>query len=134
LSTSELLNFEPWLKITFHETGGFTALIVLVRIGHEIVTPVSSTYVHMIGDELSWPEFSGLMARSGCRWDGVVLFPETEGGRGPIADTLARIRLRDTEARIAGDRIHINDGHFFDIWGRRMKVEETLSEALKTRQ
>jgi hypothetical protein len=27
--------------------------------------------------------------------------------------------------RLGEDRIHINEGHFFDVWGRRMRVEET---------
>ncbi len=134
MSTSELLNFESWLKSAYRETGGFTALIVLVQIGGDTVTPVSSTYVHLIGDELSWPEFSGLMAKSGREWDGVVLFAETEAGKGPIPDMLARVRLRDAEARIGDDPIHINDGHFFDVWGRRMKVEETMPAGVRTRQ
>lgn len=134
MSTSEPLNFESWLKFTFHETGGFTALVVLVQIGEDTVMPVSSTYVHLIGDELSWPEFSVLMAKSGRKWDGVVLFAETNGGSGPIPDMLARVRLRNVEARIGDDLIHINDGHFFDVWGRRMKVEETVPAAVDTRQ
>lgn len=134
MSTSELLNFEPWLKSAYRETGGFTALIVLVKIAGDAVMPVSSTYVHLIGDELTWPEFSALMAKSGHKWDGVVLFAETEAGRGPIPDTLARVRLRDVEARIGDDPVHINDGHFFDSWGRRMKVEETVPAAATTRQ
>ena len=134
MSTSELLNFDSWLKSAFRETGGFTALIVLVKIGGDAVMPVSSTYVHLIGDELTWPEFSALMAKSGHKWDGVVLFAETEAGRGPIPDMLARVRLRDLEARIGDDPVHINDGHFFDSWGRRMKVEETMPAAAPTRQ
>ncbi|MGQ0485023.1 MAG: hypothetical protein ACT4SY_06700 [Hyphomicrobiales bacterium] len=134
MSTSESLNFEAWLKSAYRETGDFTVLIVLVQIGEGTVTPVSSTYVHVIGDELSWPEFSGLMAKSGCKWDGVAIFPETGAGGGPIPDMLAKVRLRDVEARVGDDRIHINDGHFFDIWGRRMKVEEAVPAAVTTRQ
>jgi hypothetical protein len=134
LSTSESSNFESWLKSAYRETGGLTALIVLVQIGEATVTPVSSTYVHLIGDELSWPEFSALMAKSGCKWEGVVLFPETDAGGGPIPDMLAKVRLRDLEARIGDDPIHINQGHFFDIWGRRMKVEEAMPAAAPTRQ
>ena len=128
------MNFEPWLKSAYGETGGFTALIVLVRIGESTVTPVSSTYVHLIGDDVSWPAFSSLLAKSGQAWDGVAVFVETDDGKGPIPDALARIRLRDVEARIGDDRIHINDGHFFDSWGRRMKVEETTAAGVNSRQ
>ncbi len=134
MSTSEPLNFEPWLKSAFRQGGGFTVLIILVQIGEETVVPVSSSYVHLIGDDLHWAEFSGLLAKSGRKWDGVVLFAESEAAGGPIPDALARVKLREAEARVAGDPTSINDGHFFDAWGRRMKVEETLPETLKTRQ
>ena len=134
MSTSDVLDFDGWLQVFFRQTGGFTALIVLVGIGGERVAAVSSTYVHLIGDDLRWTEFAALMTKSGRPWDGVVLFPETTDGHGPIPDMLARIRLRDVEARIAEDPIHINDGHFFDRWGRRMKIEETVPASLATRQ
>lgn len=124
MSTYSLPDFEPWLKSHIGETGGFTALIVLVTIGAETVTPVASTYVHIIGDDLPWSEFSALLGRSGQKWDGVAIFSETTGNGGPIADPVARIKLRGIEQKLADDRIHINDGHFFDVWGRRMLVEE----------
>jgi hypothetical protein len=104
---------------------GFTALIVLVKIGGDTVTPVASTYVHLIGDDLSWSEFSALLARSGQAWDGVALFAESAEGGGAIPDALAKIKLREIELRLGEDRIHINEGHFFDVWGRRLRVEET---------
>lgn len=123
MSISRLSDFEPWLKTAYRETDGFTALVILVRIGEETVTPVASTYFHLIGDDLSWPDFSALLARSGQTWDGVVLFPESDG-KGPIPDALAKIKLREIELRLGDDRIHINEGHFFDRWGRRMRVDE----------
>jgi hypothetical protein len=124
LSTSERLSFEPWLKSAFADTGGFTALIVLVRIGEAAVTPVVSTYVHAIGDDLSWKDFSNILSQSRRKWDGVVIFCETDGGKGPVPDALARNKLRQAELRIADDRLAINDGHFFDARGRRMRIDE----------
>jgi hypothetical protein len=122
LSISRFSDFEAWLKTAYRETDGFTALVVLVRIGEDTVTPVASTYFHLIGDDLSWPDFSALLARSGQAWDGVVIFPESDG-KGPIPDPLAKIKLREIELRLGDDRIHINEGHFFDRWGRRMRVD-----------
>jgi hypothetical protein len=122
LSISRHSDFEPWLKTAYRETEGFTALVVLVRIGEETVTPVASTYFHLVGNDLAWSDLSGLLSRSGQAWDGVVLFPESDG-KGPIPDALAKIKLRDIELRLGEDRIHINDGHFFDRWGRRMQVD-----------
>lgn len=124
MSISESIHFEPWLKSAFTETGGFTALIILVRIGDATVAPIASTYVHAIGDELSWKEFSAMLSQSGQPWDGVVIYCETDGGKGPIPDALARIKLREAELRIGDDRLAINDGHFFDTHGRRMRVDE----------
>jgi hypothetical protein len=36
----------------------------------------------------------------------------------------ARLQLRDLEERLDDDRLVLNEGHFFDKWGRRMKVDE----------
>jgi hypothetical protein len=123
------LHFDPWLKSAFAETGGFTALIVLVRIGETSVTPVASTYVHAIGDELGWKDFSAMLSQSRQTWDGVVIFCETDGGTGPIPDALARIKLREAELRIGDDRLAINDGHFFDTHGRRIRIDEVEAAA-----
>jgi hypothetical protein len=32
--------------------------------------------------------------------------------------------LRELEARLDEDRLVLNEGHFFDKWGRRLKIEE----------
>lgn len=124
-----MADFELWVKAAYRETQGFTALIVLVKIGTDTVTPVASTYVHLIGDDLAWSDFSALLARSGQSWDGVALFAESAKDGGPIPDTLAKIKLREIELRLGEDRIHINKGHFFDRWGRRMRVEATEKSA-----
>jgi hypothetical protein len=125
LSISSSADFEPWIKSAYREMQGFTALIVLVKIGEDTVTPVASTYVHLIGDDLCWSDFSALLSRSGQSWDGVAIFAESAKSGGPIPDALAKIKLREIELRLGEDRIHINEGHFFDVWGRRMRVEET---------
>ncbi len=36
----------------------------------------------------------------------------------------ARARLRSVEARVRADRLVLNEGEFFDAWGRRLKIEE----------
>ena len=124
MSTSRSSEFESWRKAAYRETEGFTALVILVRIGGDTVTPVASTYFHLIGDDLTWSDFSALLSRSGQTWDGVVIFPESDRGKGPIPDALAKIKLREIESRLGDDRIHINKGNFFDRWGRRMRVDE----------
>jgi hypothetical protein len=117
------------VKAAYRKSQGFTALIILVEIGKETVKPVTSSYVHLIGDEVSWFEFASLLHKSGRSWDGVVIFPEIERGGGPVPDLLASVKLRELEEDVKADPLHINQGHFFDLWGRRMKVEEVTPSA-----
>lgn len=39
-----------------------------------------------------------------------------------------RTKLHELERRVVEDRLVINEGHFFDKWGRRLKVEESLPQ------
>ena len=34
------------------------------------------------------------------------------------------VKLRELEARLNDDRLVLNEGEFFDKWGRRLKIEE----------
>ena len=116
--------FDVWLRDAFAETGGFTALVLLVRIGRRKVTPLRSTYVHVIGDEIDWGEITRLFAAAGVPWDGAAFFPVTARDGGPLDDAAARLRLRMLETRIEDDRLVLNEGHFFDAWGRRLRIDE----------
>jgi len=116
--------FDDWIADEFERTGGFTALVVLVSIGPLEVLPLRSTYMHVIGDEIDWSGFSGLMGGAGVEWDGVVFVPHSRRDGGPVTDDEARAELQTLGRRIVEDRMVINEGHFFDRWGRRMRVEE----------
>lgn len=120
----ELLNFDEWVVREFHRTGGFTALIVLVEIGPLTVVPLRSSFVHIIGDEIGWDAMVGLLAGAGVKWDGVLLEAIASEGGGPVADDEARAALGALGKRVIEDRLVINDGHFFDHRGRRLKIEE----------
>jgi len=123
LTSDAPTEFEPWLAEAFAATGAFTALIVLVRIGETQVTPLCSTYVNVIGPEVSWGDMVVMLAGAGQAWDGVAFFPEQERGR-PLDNPIARTRLRLLEQRLDEDRLVLNEGHFFDRWGRRMRIDE----------
>ncbi|MGB3272396.1 MAG: hypothetical protein WBA66_05815 [Xanthobacteraceae bacterium] len=118
--------FDDWIVAEYDRTEGFTALVVLVAISELEVVPLRSTFVHVVGDDLSWHDFYELMSGAGVAWQGVVVMsvPDVDGG--PIDDTQARAELADLEKRIIENRLVINEGHFFDQWGRRMKVEEAM--------
>ena len=117
-------DFETWLAREFRETGAFTALVVLVEIGETRVTPLCSTYFNVIGDEVEWSEIVVMFAGSGREWSGAAFFPVTASHGGPLDNPTARLRLRELEARVDSDRLVLNEGHFFDRIGRRLKIEE----------
>jgi len=116
--------FDRWLREEFRAEGAFTALVVLVEIAGARVNMLCSTYVHVIGDEVDWGEIVVLFAGSGVDWDGAAFFPERAQHEGPLDNPTARLRLKALEARLDDDRLALNEGFFFDKWGRRMKIEE----------
>ena len=117
-------DFDRWIVEQFASTGTFTALVVLVEIAGTKVAPLCSTYFNVIGDEIDWGEVTVLFAGAGAEWDGASFFPTTASVGGPVDNPTARLRLRELEARLDQDRLVLNQGHFFDKWGRRLKIEE----------
>ena len=132
MSTSDgdvpLSDFDRWLAAEFALTGAFTALAVLVEIAENNVTPLCSTYFNVIGDEIDWSEITVLFAGAGRAWDGASFYPLTAADGGPLDNPSARLRLRELEARLDDDRLVLNEGHFFDKWGRRLKIEEVMRQ------
>ena len=118
-------DFDRWVAEEFAGLGPFTALVVLLGIAETKVTPLCSTYFNIIGDELDWSDITVLFAGSGANWNGAAFFPVTDAaGDGSLDNPTARLKLRELEARINDDRLVLNEGHFFDAWGRRMQIEE----------
>lgn len=120
-------DFDRWIATEFAtgEDLGFTALIVLVRIEATAVLPVASSFAHVVGLEIDWGAVTGLLNGSGQAWHAAAFFPcrDPESG-GPVDSATARLGLRELGARIGEDRLVLNEGHFFDAWGRRMRIEE----------
>lgn len=120
-------DFDHWLADEYRsgDPRGFTAMAILVKIKKKDVEPLCSTYMHVIGVETDWSDITTMFAGSGMRWDAAVFFPIRDSRHGgPLDNPTARLHLLNQEGRIADDRMVINDGHFFDVWGRRMKIEE----------
>jgi len=116
-------DFDQWLAGMVQQHGEFTALVILTEIGERRVAPLSSTYVHVIGDEVDWHEIKTMFAGSGQRWDGAAFFPTKARTGGPIDNATARLRLAELEAKIREERMVLNDGHFFDSSGNRIEIE-----------
>lgn len=119
-------DFERWIAGEFAGCGKFTALIVLVGIGETAVTPLCSTYLNVVGEEVEWGDMTVLFAGAGTSWDGAAFFPVTAPKGGPLDNPTARLRLRELEERLNADRLVLNEGHFFDRWGRRMRIDEVI--------
>jgi hypothetical protein len=119
-------DFDRWLRNQFAASGPFTALIVLVRLDGTAVQPLGSSYAHVIGTELRWPEMRRLLDRSRLPWSGAALFPAFAEGGGLLAEESARQHLQEVQARVIADHGAINDGFFFDRLGRMMRLEEIV--------
>ena len=120
--------FNDWIADEFDESGPFTALVVLVSIGGIEVTPLRSTFLHVIGDEVDWLAFSEMMRGAKVQWDGAMIMPVRDDDGGPMEEDRARSELRALENRVVEDRMVLNEGHFFDKWGRRLKIEEAQAQ------
>jgi hypothetical protein len=123
LSTSEPAEFDDWLKSMVRQHGEFTVLVILTKIVARSVTPLCSTYLHVIGDEVAWDDITTMFAGSGQDWDGAAFFPTKATNGGPVDNPTARLRLAELEAKVTEDRMILNDGHFFDTLGRRIKID-----------
>lgn len=116
------------MSSTHARHGDFSVLVVLTRIGDSAVVPLCSTFFHVVGDELTWDDIVKMLESSGQTWQGAAFYATKGVSGGPIDNATARQRLRELEAKIISDRMTLNDGEFFDVLGRRIKIEpETLS-------
>jgi hypothetical protein len=123
LSISEATEFDVWLKEMVWQHGEFTVLVVLADIGDRSVKPLCSTYFHVVGDEVEWEDIAVMLAGSGQDWKGAAFFPTKASNGGPIDNPTARLRLRELETQVTANRMILNEGHFFDTLGRRIKIE-----------
>lgn len=124
---SDATDFSGWLVREFSGAGEFTALIVLVDITDTGITPLCSTYFNVIGAEVDWSDLVVMFAGSGADWSGAAFFPARASAGGPLDNPTARVQLRQLEMRLDESRLVLNEGYFFDKWGRRMRVDEVQS-------
>jgi hypothetical protein len=115
-------DFDDWLIRTYARVGAFTILILLLDIGETSVTPLRSTYLHVVGDEIRWPAMARLFDGAGVPWSGVAFFQADRGGL--VADDEAKRRLASLVRHVNEDRKILNDGEFFNPDGLHLRLEE----------
>lgn len=118
--------FDAWLSGEYGRRGDFTVLVVLVAVEGSAIDLLRSTFMNVIGNETRWIELRELLSGSGAAWNAAAFFPVSAFFNGPVPNDIARAELRDLESRLREDRRVLNEGHFFDRKGRRIKVEELL--------
>ncbi|TXI08543.1 MAG: hypothetical protein E6Q76_07085 [Rhizobium sp.] len=107
---------------TFAETGPFTMLFVLLRLEGTSIGLLRSAYLHVVGDELRWPDMLHLFRGADVHWSGVVFF--RAGREGLVDDPQAKARLSALVRKLHEDRLLIRDGEFFNPDGLRLALEE----------
>lgn len=123
MSNSKGVEFERWIAERFAATSGFTALILLVNLGHDKVDLISCSYVHVIGDDVRWRDMKSMLDASLRKWDGFAVFPESPPGGGPLIDIVAKARLQERIDEVTVNRMILNDAGFFDTHGRAIRID-----------
>ncbi|HRO12610.1 hypothetical protein [Amaricoccus sp.] len=122
------MTFDAWIAAEFGGRGPFTLLVVVVAIGGLSITPIRSSWFHVIGTDLEWADVARLLDGGGPEWDAAVFAPRADAAGGPLGEAAARIAVKDLGEEILADRTVLNREHFFDRKGRRMKVEEVPAQ------
>lgn len=117
-----MTDFDDWIVETFGLAGPFTMLVLLVGIHDTGVRPLRSAHLHVMGDELRWPEMTGHLAGAGVAWDGAVFW--RAGREGLVEDAEARRRLSSLTRALNGDFTLIRDGEFFNRDGLRLSLDD----------
>ncbi len=67
-------DFDDWVVSIYRDVGSFTMLFVLLRINDTSVDLLRSAYLHVVGDELRWPDMVRLFRGAGVDWSGAVFY------------------------------------------------------------
>jgi hypothetical protein len=116
--------FDEWVAAEVARSGAFTALVVLVDVSANQVTPLCSTYFNVVDDGIDWQEIIILFAGSGADWDAACFFAMRAANGAPLDNPNARSKLRGLEARLDQDLSVLKEGHCFDKSGRRFTNPE----------
>jgi len=120
--TEYTTDFDEWLAKCLAETDGFTMLLVLIGMQDGGIRLLRSAHLHVIGNELDWPNLAAHLDGAGVAWDAVALF--RAGQEGIVADDIAKTRLGSLVKALQGDRTIIRDGEFLNRDGLRLRLDD----------
>jgi len=115
-------DFDDWLVKTSARVGWFTLLIVLLDIGERTISPLASSYVHVIGDETRWADIVGLVAGAGVSWNAAAFLQAEKDGL--VDDATAQKRLSSLTRHMERDQSILVHGELFNAEGLRLQIEE----------
>lgn len=122
MSNSDGHDFESWIAERYAETNGFTALVLLLATSGDTITPLSSSFVHVVGTQVPWSGMKGMLDGSGRQWDAVAMFSESAPGGGPLIEVVAKARLQQRIDELSADPMQITEGSLFDRRGRAIHI------------
>jgi hypothetical protein len=114
--------FDGWLAETLDREGPFTMFLILMAREPTTIVPLRSTYLHVIGPDVSWPDLLTLIGDVDVAWDAVAIFAGKATAGGPMPDREARGRLGQLQAAIIKDRMTVRKGQLLDRAGRRLEL------------
>lgn len=102
--------------------------LILMKEEPATLTPLCSSYLHVIGDDVAWADLTETLNGAGVIWDSVAVFAGQDEFQQIFAGPEAKVRLRELEVALLANRLVIQRGELFDRWGRRLQIER-LHEA-----
>jgi hypothetical protein len=113
-------DFDNWLVKVFAEVGWFTLLIIVVDIGEGTVSPLASSYAHIIGDETRWADIVNVMAVADVPWNGAAFFRIGSGGF--VDDAMAQEQLSSLTRNLEESPSLFRDSRIFDPNGGILSI------------
>ena len=114
--------FDRWLTETLDREGPFTLFMILMEEAPATIVPVRSSYLHVIGPDVTWHDLVTLIGEADAEWHSVAVFAGKADAGGPIPDVHAQQRLASLQYAVIKDRMTVRRGELFDRQGRRLEL------------
>ena len=114
--------FDRWLADTLGREGLFTLFLILMEEAPATIVPIRSSYLHVIGPDITWADLVMLISEAESAWHSVAVFAAKAPNGGPMPDVEAQRRLASLQQAVIKDRMVVRKGELFDRGGRRLEL------------